>query len=120
MKMNRLVKLSGPMINFTHQRVDAVISFSVTHEQLVNGNGSEEHLKKCLLEALLKEAKNDIALTATLAGAGWNFIPEPGIDVSREYKHYGPEAVPIMKVMQLPSLSEFCKARGVELDKEPE
>ena len=68
--MSKRVNLLGSTINFTTHRVDAVINFSADYHQLITGDGSETHLKKCLLEALLKEAKNDIALTATLAGAG--------------------------------------------------
>lgn len=114
--MTKRVTLYSPMINFSHHRVDAKLSFSASYEQLVTGDGSETHLKQCLLAALLKEAKEEGgALTETLTTAGWNFVSEPVTKPEQLYKHYGPECLPIMKVMRIPSLEELCKGRGIEI-----
>jgi hypothetical protein len=114
--MTKRVTLYSPMINLSHQRVDAKLSFSANYEQLVTGDGSEAHLKKCLLEALLKEAKEEgSALTETLTSAGWNFVVEPGIVLSDKFKHNGPGGLDFTEVKRIPGLEEFCKGRGIEI-----
>lgn len=113
--MSQYVKLFSPSINLTTGRVDAAITFTVNSEHLCTGDGSQTHLKKCLLVALLKEAKEEGGFDEVLTAAGWNFLAEPGIDAPRLYKHYGPEAVPCLKVQEIPSLAEFCKGHVIDL-----
>lgn len=113
--MSKRVNLLGSTINFTDHRVDAVINFSADYHQLVTGDGSETHLKKCLLSALLKEAKEEGgALTEALKDSDWTFVVEPGMDLSHKFKQHGYERLPIMKVQRMPSLAEYCKSLGVE------
>lgn len=114
------VTLFNPIINLSHQEVVAKLKFSASYEQLVTGDGSDAHLKQCLLAALLKEAKEEgSALTETLTSTGWNFVAEPGIEPERHQKHHGPESLPIMKVMRIPSLEAFCKGKSIEINGEP-
>lgn len=118
--MSKRVNLLGSTINFTTHRVDAVINFSADYHQLITGDGSETHLKKCLLSALLKEAKEEGgALIEALKDSEWNFVVEPGMDLSHKFKQHGYESLPIMKVQRVPSLEEFCKGRGIEIKEVP-
>lgn len=117
--MSKRVKMFGPTINFSHQRIDVQISFSASHDMLVDGDGSEQHLKKCLLAALLKEAKEEGGFDEVLTATGWNFIAEPGIVADRRCIQHGPDSLPILKVQRIPSLEEFCKGRGIEVKGEP-
>lgn len=113
--MSQRVKLFSPTINLTAGRVDAAITFTVNSEHLCTGDGSQNHLKNCLLVALLKEAKEEGGFDEVLAAAGWNFLAEPGLDLPH-INHHGPEGMDFTKVKRIPSLEKFCKGLGIEVN----